>query len=51
MQGDIKDLNSVKSAIKKKDIGCNFAGIVDLEIANKSPYDTIYTNVTGNLNI
>ena len=51
IQGDIKDLNSVKSAIKNKDIVYNFAGIVDLDLANKSPYDTIYTNVTGNLNI
>nr|HPN32159.1 NAD(P)-dependent oxidoreductase [bacterium] len=51
IKGDIKDLNCVRVAIENKDIVYNFAGIVDLDIANKSPYNAIYTNVTGNLNI
>ncbi|HON57643.1 MAG TPA: NAD(P)-dependent oxidoreductase, partial [bacterium] len=51
IKGDILDFNAVSDAIKDKAIVYNFAGIVDLEIANQQPYNTLKTNVLGNLNI
>lgn len=48
---DILDLDSVNNAIAGNEIVYNFAGVVDLDIANAQPYNTIKTNVFGNLNI
>ncbi|HOK41121.1 MAG TPA: NAD(P)-dependent oxidoreductase [bacterium] len=51
IEGDMLDFEKLDEAIKGKNIVYNFAGIVDLEEANKKPYATIKTNVIGNLNI
>jgi len=51
IKGDILDFNAVSNAIAEKKFVYNFAGIVDLDIANQQPFETLKTNVLGNLNI
>jgi UDP-glucose 4-epimerase len=51
LNGDFRNKTDVLNAVKDCDIVYNFAGIVDLDIANSQPYNTLHTNVLGNLNI
>jgi len=46
--GNILDRESVKKAVKGKDIVYNFAGIADISKASKTPVDTIEHNILGN---
>lgn len=46
--GDILDDRKVRQAIEGCDYVYNFAGLADIEEANKRPVDTIQTNVLGN---
>lgn len=49
--GDILDAKKVDKAVKGMDMVFNFAGIADIGQAKENPYDTLYTNFVGNLNI
>lgn len=48
---DILDSKKVDKAVKGMDVVFNFAGIADIGLAKENPYDTLYTNFVGNLNI
>ena len=49
--GDITNLNDVDKSIKGSSIVLNFAGISDIDIANKDPLGSINQNILGNMNI
>lgn len=49
--GDIKDYESVKKSVCDASIVYNFAGIVDMDEAEKKPIDTIKNNILGNAHI
>jgi len=49
--GDVRDLDSVCSAVAGHDYVYNFAGIADLDDARTKPVETVELNVVGNLNI
>ncbi|MDH5719787.1 MAG: NAD(P)-dependent oxidoreductase [Spirochaetia bacterium] len=49
--GDILDAESIRLAIKGKDIVFNFAGIADIEEAKTKPLDTVRYNVLANVMI
>lgn len=49
--GDILDSKFVKSACENAEMVFNFAGIADIEDANKSPFETARTNILGNIRI
>lgn len=51
IQGDFLDLEKVKSAIAGHDAVYNFAGVADIEEANKFPLNTIKTNIIGCTNL
>jgi UDP-glucose 4-epimerase len=51
VKGDFLDKKLVEENIKDNEIVYNFAGIVDLDVANDKPYETLKTNYIGNLNI
>ena len=49
--GDILDINAVKEAVDGVPIVYNFAGVADIEEANKKPIETIKHNILGNAHI
>lgn len=51
IEGDILNRDIVQQAINGQDIVYNFAGIADIEYAHDNPYETLYINQLGNLNI
>lgn len=51
IQGDFLDLEKVKNAIIGQDVVYNFAGVADIEEANKFPLNTITTNIIGCTNL
>lgn len=51
IQGDFLDLEKVKSTIAGHDVVYNFAGVADIEEANKFPLNTIKTNIIGCMNL
>ena len=51
IKGDFLDIESVKYAISGQDVVYNFAGIADIEKANKTPLSTITTNIIGCANL
>jgi len=51
IRGDILDYKQVESAISGHDIVYNFAGIADIDEANKSAIDTVKINILGNVNL
>lgn len=46
--GDILDEQSVKDAVKGRDVVYNFAGIADIDEASKKPIETVKYNILGN---
>lgn len=46
--GDILDQKKVDTAVKDCDIVYNFAGIADIEEANKKPLESVRCNILGN---
>lgn len=46
--GDILDTEKVEKAVKGSDIVYNFAGISDIDEANKKPFDSVKYNILGN---
>lgn len=51
IKGDIKNFYNLKKILKNFDYIFNFAGISDLEDANKNPIKTITNNINGTVNI
>jgi len=51
IQGDFLDPEKVNKAVVGQDVIYNFAGIADIEEANKSPLNTIKTNIVGCANL
>jgi UDP-glucose 4-epimerase len=51
IKGDINDRKAVEKAVAGKDIVYNYAGISDIDEAAEKPYETVHTNVMGNMNI
>lgn len=51
IKGNIKNKNKIKNITKNFDFVFNFAGISDLDEANKNPLDTIENNLIGTINI
>jgi len=47
--GDIIDETAINRAVKGADVVYNFAGISDIERANKNPVETVKFNVMGNV--
>lgn len=50
-KGDINNKEDVERAVVGKDIIYNYAGVSDIDEAKENPYETICTNVIGNMNI
>lgn len=48
IRGDIMDVNLVNKAVSGSDYVYNFAGIADIDEANKRPLDTVRFNILGN---
>ena len=46
-----KMFNEVNKAIKGNDLVFNFAGLSDIDDANKDPIGTVKSNILGNTNI
>ena len=51
IKGNIKNKNEVNKIPKNFDFVFNFAGISDLDEANKNPISTIENNLIGTVNI
>lgn len=49
--GDILDYDAVKKAVKDASIVYNFAGIADIDEADKNPVETVKQNILGNTHI
>ena len=49
--GDVTKYSDVEKSLKNSKFVFNFAGIADIEIANKNLIDTINQNILGNANI
>lgn len=49
--GDIFSFNEVNKAVKGNDLVFNFAGLSDIDDANKDPIGTVKSNILGNTNI
>ncbi len=48
IRGDIMDVDSVNKAVSGSDYVYNFAGIADIDEANRKPLDTVRFNILGN---
>lgn len=46
--GDVLDSTKVEKAVRGNDVVYNFAGVSDIDEANKRPFDTIKYNILGN---
>lgn len=51
IQGDILDLETVKLAVKDKEVIYNFAGLADIDDALTRPVDTVRLNIHGCVNL
>lgn len=51
VSGDIRDFDSVKSAVKKVDAVCHLAALIGIPYSYKSPLAYIKTNVQGTYNV
>lgn len=51
IKGDINNREIVEKAVVNQAIVYNYAGVSDIDEAAEKPYETIYTNVIGNINI